>query len=353
MQAQVALIQGDDRYRNIVGALDALGEQASFATCRSVVIKPNFVSIDHPLATTHIDAVRAVLDVIRRSYAGPITIAEGAAITPTAQAFERFGYRALASEYRAALLDLNDDQTVPVQVYDRQLQPRTLRLARTIVESDMRISVGPPKTHDTVRVTLSLKNMIMGALVNRDAAGSAKRLPLPLPAIYLARMAARRVGVAAPTLTRLGLGEGSDKIAMHQGYPAMNLNLALLAPYVYPHLAVIDGFEAMEGEGPIHGDPVPWRVAMASADALAADTLAAWLMGFDPALVGYLRHCCAIGLGVGDLGQIATRGNVEPQSVRRSFRPHPADAQQQQWQLDDAESWLAPAAAMALSLGAS
>lgn len=351
MQAQVALIQGDDRYRTIVDALDALGGQLSFATCRHIVIKPNFVSIDRPLAITHIDAVRAVLDVIRRSYAGPITIAEGAAITPTARGFEHLGYCALASEYRLTLLDLNDDQTVPVQVYDRQLQPRTLRLARTVVESDMRISVGPPKTHDTVRVTLSLKNMIMGALVNRDAAASAKRLPLPLPAVYLARSAARRAGVDTPTLTRLGLGEGSDKIAMHQGYPAMNLNLALIAPYVRPHLAVIDGFEAMEGEGPIHGQAVPWRVALASTDALAADTLAAWLMGFEPTNVGYLHHCSAIGLGAGDLGQIRVRGNVEAAAVRRSFRPHPTDAQQQQWQIGNADAWLAPAAAMAASLG--
>lgn len=349
MRAQVALIHGQDRYRAVVDALEVLGDQLAFGGCRSIVIKPNFVSVDHPLATTHIDAVRAVLDVVRRTYNGPITIAEGAAITPTAHGFARFGYHTLAASYNLTLVDLNNDDTLPVQVRNRHLQPRTLRLARTMVESDMRISVGPPKTHDTVRVTLSLKNMIMGSLVNRDAAASSGHLRLP--AVRLARQVAHRAGVAAPTLARLGLGEGSDKQAMHQGYPAMNLNLALLAPYVRPHLAVIDGFEAMEGAGPIHGDAVPWRVALASADPLAADTLTASLMGFDPAQIGYLSHCNAISLGAGDLAAIETLGNTEPEAVQRCFRPHPTDTQQQHWQLDDIEEWLAPAAAMCEPLG--
>ena len=45
---------------------------------------------------------------------------------------------------------------------------------------------------------------------------------------------------------------------------------------------MIDGFRAMEGNGPCNGTPVDARLALASLDPLAMDTLATKLMGFDP-----------------------------------------------------------------------
>lgn len=75
--------------------------------------------------------------------------------------------------------------------------------------------MGPPKTHDLVIATLSLKNMAVGSL--------------------------------------------RTKSACHAGYRGTNLNLYKLAPYVAPHLAVIDGYQGMEGNGPVSGDRVEWR----------------------------------------------------------------------------------------------
>jgi len=36
-----------------------------------------------------------------------------------------------------------------------------VHFSKAVVDSDYRISIGPPKTHDMVGVTLSLKNMAM------------------------------------------------------------------------------------------------------------------------------------------------------------------------------------------------
>ena len=127
---------------------------------------------------------------------------------------------------------------------------------------------------------------------------------------------------------------------MHQGVPIVNLNLALVAPYVWPHLAVIDGWEGMEGDGPGSGDPVNWRVALAGPDPLAVDVLATHLMGFDPGKVGYLRYCRLLEMGVGDVQQIEVVGNVVPEAVRRSFTPHFAYQRQLAWHLDGAERYL-------------
>jgi uncharacterized protein (DUF362 family) len=344
MRASVGLARGESRYVNIARVLDLVSDQIEFRGRQQVLVKPNFVSVQRQSAVTHVDALCAVLDFVRARYDGRLIIAEGSALTSTWQGFERYGCEGLSDRYDAILVDLNADQGIPVQVYDRRMKLRTLRLARTVVESDLRISVGPPKTHDAVIVTLSLKNMIMGALIN-PAAAVRKDGPWQIALPRLARAIPHFVRQSRPVQwvkVRL-LGHRSDKVAMHQGYPVINLNLAMLAPWVRPHVAVIDGFRAMEGAGPIDGDLVDWRVALAGVDALAVDSLTAWLMGFDPEQVGYLNYCRRLELGVGKLDRIDILGGVAPDAVRCRFRPHPAFHRQCDWHLEDVDRWLRPA----------
>lgn len=334
----IAVAQGDDRRANIRAVLEQLDHEMAWSEVERLLIKPNFVATDRQLPSTHPDALHALLDFVRARYSGPITIAEGSALASTWQAFHHFGLPEMAQRYDVTLLDLNSDDTIAVQVYDRHLRPMTLRLARSVVESDCRISIGPPKTHDTVIVTLALKNMIMGSLVNRRVAGHphAHEHRSPTGLVRLVQRVTHS-WLLQRLLARLHIGERSDKIAMHQSYPVINLNLAMLAPWVMPHLAILDGFEAMEGAGPVHGDPVPWRVALASTDALALDCAAARLMGFEPLEVGYLHYCARLGLGHADA---PLASHIDPASVQHPFRPHPTYPQQRQWQLPEAATLL-------------
>lgn len=343
-RARVALARRAGRYASVRAALEHLAEQVDLSAVRRVVVKPNFVSTENPLAATHVDGVRAVLEFVRARYDGPVVVAEGAALAPTRQGFRRFGYEALREAYDVELVDLNADDTLPVRVYDRRRRPMTLALARTVAEADYRISIGPPKTHDCVLVTLSIKNMAMGSLVNprmaRQGNGSTHlvhRVSGLVPGWIwhspLAEWAKRTF------LGRLG---GSSKMCMHQGWPALNLNLALVAPRVWPHLAVVDGWRGMEGEGPAAGDPVDWRLAVAGTDALAVDVLTTSLMGFDPQQVGYLQYCRRMGLGCGTLDQIEAIGDLTPEQARHPFRPHLTFERQLRWQMAGAERYLAP-----------
>jgi uncharacterized protein (DUF362 family) len=338
----VALVQGESRYGNAAAALALVADQVRLDRARCVLVKPNFVSVRRQVAATHVDAVRAVLDFIRARYDGRVVVAEGAALSPTWEGFRGFGYEPLVEEYGVELVDLNAGDVVPVQVYDRRQRPLTVYLARAAAEADYRISVCPPKTHDLVIVTLSIKNMVMGALVNpqvaRQNGGSPGRVQ-------------RLSGLAPGWVWRSGLAEwvkgtllgqvgGSSKMMMHQGTQVLNLNLALVAPAVWPHLALVDGWEGMEGEGPGAGDPVDWRVALAGTDPLAVDVLTAHLMGFDPERVGYLQYCARLGLGVADLGQVAVVGDAALDDARRPFAPHSAYERQLAWHLDGVERYL-------------
>jgi uncharacterized protein (DUF362 family) len=329
-QATVALIQGDDRYENVTQALKLLANKVDLTGKQRVLIKPNFVVTHKPLAATHADAVRAVLDFVRARYDGPLTIAEGPSVELAGDGFRSLGYEPLARAYDAALLDLNHDEPVPVEVYDWRLQPLQLHLARSVVESDFRISVGPPKTHDVVIVTLSLKNMIMGSLISRfthqqvSRNGSGPNIGKVSKVLWrlVPHWVRRLPPVEWMQFRAMSTLEPSDKMKMHQSFP------------------VINGFEGMEGDGPSDGTRVPLGLALASTDALAVDVVGAALMGFDADEVGYLHYCKKMELGVGDLERIEVVGNAGLADCTRRFRSHSTYRRQRGWRLPQAEKYL-------------
>jgi len=294
--SRVALSWGDDRSENIAAALQSVIGDIDLSDRRRIVVKPNFVSTARPLSATHVDATRAVLAFLVAHGAQDITLAEGPASGSFAEGLDNYGYRPLIEEYNLRLVDLNRDETLPVEGLDAHLHPKTIRVSRTVLESDYRVSVGPPKTHDEVMVTMSLKNYAVGSVVH--------------------------------------------KRSMHEGHRAINLNIYRTARATAPHLAVIDGFQGMEGDGPTRGTAVDWRIAAASTDPLAADCLLARLMGYDPHEVGYLHYCLLGGLGEGKPDQIEVVGNVAPEAVSRVFRPHSSIAQQREWRVPDPERYL-------------
>lgn len=289
---KVALVRGEDRYLNVLQSLRLIEDEVKLKLegKNRVLIKPNFVVVDNQLAATHVDAVRAVLDVISGSVEGVISIAEGAAEGQTKTGFHNYGYCSLEEDYNIRLVDLNKDDFEEVEVLGSDFQPISVRVAQMVIESDFRISVSPMKTHDTVVATLALKNLLVGSLC----------------------------GV-------------SQKLRIHQGYQAINKNLFELAKIIPPHLSVIDGFLAMEGDGPSHGTPVEMKIALAGTDFVAVDTVGAHLMGFNIDDIGYLHYCKEARLGEGDLSEIEIVGNTSVNQCRQKFKPHSTHSAQLGW----------------------
>lgn len=297
-KSRVALLRGDDRYRNVRQALDAIEDDIDLAGKERITIKPNFVTVYHALAATHPDAVRAVLDFLKQRGVQQVTLIGGPAVGSFQQGLENYGYMPLVEKYGLHIVELNNDDSVEVDIYDEKLRPIQISVARTAVESDYRISVCPTKTHDLAIVTLSLKNLAVGSITK------------------------------------------GQKSRSHQGHRGINLNLYRLAHHVAPHLSVLDGFVGMEGKGPAHGDPVDWRVAIASTDFVAADSFAAQMMGFELENVGYLSYCARRGMGQGRIEDMEIVGNVALEAVRRRFEPHPTYQEQLGWRIPDVERYL-------------
>jgi uncharacterized protein (DUF362 family) len=124
----------------------------------------------------------------------------------------------------------------------------------------------------------------------------------------------------------------NDKRKYHVGIRQTHYNMLVTAQKLQPHwgLAVIDGFEGMEGNGPSSGTAVASHVAIASTDFIAADRVGLEVMGIDPDWVGYLSYCGQAGLGQYDLKKIDVVG-PEIASVQKKYALHPDIERELQW----------------------
>lgn len=332
--ARVSLIKGDDRYTNVSKALQLIQDDIRLDKVRRILIKPNLTSTTRQLAATHADAIRALLDFLRERTSAQVIIGESPGFGNATDGFRNFGYLSLGEHYPVRFLDLNTDNSVKVQIFDHQLKPLWIRVAKTVVEADFRISICPPKTHDFVIITASLKNLVMGSIMRKE-----NPLTRKIFAWGSKLKRSSSVPISGQTASWVGSILGSDKIKVHQGYPAMNLSLYKLARFIPLHLSIIDGFEAMEGDGPVDGAKVDLRVVLASTDFVACDSVAAKLMGFDIDQVGYLAYCHQRGLGQGDLSRIDIIGD-SLENCARAFKPHSTYQAQLQWHIDEVEKYL-------------
>ncbi len=290
--SNVALIKGNDRSENIYKALKLIeNEVFSGIKGKQILIKPNFVQTSKQLAATHVDAVRGILEFLRPHYKKEILIGEAAATKEgTMAGYKNYGYESLVQKYKVKLVDLNLGSYDYRYTIGANNEPVKIRICSPFLDPNLYIiSTAIMKTHGFVSVTLSLKNVLLGAPMNDY--------------------------------------KTSDKFNMHLGphgepNDILHFNMFHMAQHVYPDLAVIDGFTGMEGDGPSRGTPVDSHVALASVDPLAADVLGARLMGFDSKKIVYLAAMTDAGIGQGNLDKIKVLGDrVEDCSYRFKNSP--------------------------------
>jgi uncharacterized protein (DUF362 family) len=305
----VAVTSGEDRADNIFRALEFVKEEIRDAIGgRRVIIKPNNVSVTRQLAATHVESIEGTLEFLKSIGINKAVIAESPAPGTAMQGYDNFGYLALQKKYDIEFMDLDDQGFETVYLFDQKsFQPIPIRLSDVLLDRQKNfvISSAVMKTHDRVVSTLSLKNIVFAAtLKDKGYTWDEKRKP----------------------------GTSSDKPKAHgSGYRATNFNIFTMASRLHPDLAVIDGYQGMEGNGPVGGSPVEHRVAVASMDWLAADRVSLELMGIDFSKVGYLNYCARAGYGQSDLEKIRILGETIADH-RKPYRLHDKVERQLIWQ---------------------
>ncbi len=199
------------------------------------------------------------------------------------------------------LVDLNQEsEWVETSVILADGSETTVRMPKTVLNCPCKISVAVAKTHDVCVVTLALKNMIMGTLYKPDRVK-----------MHGFRSHAERT---LPEEARI-----------------LNVNLIRVARYLAPDIAIIDGTQGLQGNGPGGDDAVDFRIAAAGADVIATDAAVAKAMGFEPMELGLLYYADQLGMGVADLNHIEVLDTPVAQ-VRTTFKPHEKTHLQMQWQ---------------------
>jgi uncharacterized protein (DUF362 family) len=269
---------------------------------KQLIIKPNMVVTNTPLCAAHPDALRALLEFIKPMYKGQIIIAESSSSVNSSDGFKNYGYLDLAKEFNLKFIDINASSTgTPVYIIDRNLHLDKIQASDILTdENNYVISLSRLKTHNTVVMTGAIKNLAMAAPLNPGAVNGARPI--------------------------------SYKRNMHSGGSRfLHYNMFLMTPYVKPDFAVIDGLEGMEGNGPISGTPVDHRIAMASFDPVAMDSMAARLMGIPLEDVGYLNYLAAAGIGNIERDKIDIIGGKDPEKSIITYKLAPNIKNQLEW----------------------
>jgi uncharacterized protein (DUF362 family) len=208
-----------------------------------VVLKPNLVEWHRDkVINTDPRFVGAVIELCKAEGAAEVIVAEGPGHWRNVEFLvEESGLGEVLRKHGVRFVDLNHDEPVKRLNQGRTTGLEYLYLTRTITTADVFISLPKLKTHHWAGATLSLKNLF-------------GTLP--------------------------GICYGWPKNELHwRGIPNSIIDIALTQT---PHLAIVDGITAMEGDGPLNGKARHLGVIVMGVDLVAVDATCCRLIGLPP-----------------------------------------------------------------------
>jgi uncharacterized protein (DUF362 family) len=249
----------------------------------NVLLKPNLVEFDPSTAiNTEPRLIAAAVLAFRRLGAASVRVGEGPGHRRDVQdVVVRSGLAEALGDVEAPFVDLNAAAIRKITLRSRYTDLGELWLPTPVLDADVLVSMPKMKTHHWAQVTLSLKNLF-GTLPGR---------------VY-----------------------GWPKNILH--WAGLESSILDIAGAVRPSYAIVDGIVGMEGNGPISGEPIASGVLLFADDPVAADTMGATLMGFDPERIPYISEAGRF-LGQTDRERILQRGE-DPERFVRAFVAPPS-----------------------------
>jgi uncharacterized protein (DUF362 family) len=229
---------------------------------KRVLLKPNLVEPTKkaPHMTTHPAMVQAAAAVFR-GWGAEVVVGEGPGhVRDTEMALLESRMSAALDEAELAFADLNYEEVGFVANAGKTCELPGFYFPRSVIEADLVVSMPKMKTHHWVGFTASMKNLY---------------------------------GVIP------GIKYGWPKNVLHYaGIPQTVMDINASLPKT---IAIVDGIECMEGDGPIMGSPKHMGLVIVGTNPTAVDATVARLMDINPTNVSYLR------LAADRLGPIADR----------------------------------------------
>ncbi len=281
MKSQVSIVKcrrydSDEVLTAVRRAFDLLGGLSSFIKRgERVIIKPNMLSGRPPEAgvNTHIEVVRAVARLVKDLGASPVIGDNPGGSLKAKDAYGSSGMLSVAKELGIECLQTKDVKIV-----------RGMPISAYFFDYDKIISLPKMKTHSLMCITGAVKNMF---------------------------------GVVA----------GLNKTECHKRFPRpeefVNVMMDVLE-IVKPHLVLMDGIIAMDGDGPVSGRLRETGLLIASSDSVAVDSVFLKLIGVDPGDNLTTREAGKRGLGEIDINKIEILGDGLKENSIKDFKLPPS-----------------------------
>lgn len=235
--------------------------------------------------TTHPALVKSVVkEVLAAGGLAFIGDLPGNALIDMEEAFEISGLKKVADETGAHLTTLKNSGVEVARLANKYVKEVTL--SREVLEADVVISLPKLKTHAMTLITGAIKNLY-GAV----------------------------------------LGFNKSKYHLLAPHPKQLAELLVdIFEVVKPELTIMDAVVGMEGDGPANGRPVAIGAIIASPDAVAVDSVAAYLLGFQPEEILTTKLAEGKNLGVADLTKIIIKGaalaSLKVKNFKRPVSPY-------------------------------
>ncbi len=249
-------------YEAVKSSVDLIGGMRKFITPgMGVLIKPNLLSAHKPDegVTTHPEVVRSVIRLVKEC-GGEATLgdAPGGFIKNYDEVYESTGMTQLCQEEGVKLVKFTTSNPV-----------NGIPIVSHIKDAQCVISIPKFKTHAVTTITGAIKNTY-------------------------------------------GMVVGLYKAERHSDAPDEKRFSRVIADVfaaAKPHLTIVDGIMAMEGNGPSGGVLRPMNIVMAGIDACAIDACFAHLIGLKPMDIQTTREVYSRGQGEADLANIEILGD--------------------------------------------
>ena len=273
----------DEVYQAVQKAVELIGGLSRFVPAGSqVFVKINHLSPPSPAEkgiVTHPVFTEAVLSLLKEITAN-ITVGDDID-SGEPDGFEVSGYRRMCRKLGVKLLNLREEGFVQRRC-DGYVLKQTY-VSKAVLDADVIINLPKMKTHSLAVFTGAVKNLY---------------------------------GVLPGGIRHKYHADHASKYDFSQ----MLLDVYTMA---IPHLNIMDGIVAMEGEGPAGGSLRDAGVVLACADAVALDTIASQIIGLKPADVRTTDYAAGRGIGVADPRHIEVVGETIDSVMVADFK-HPA-----------------------------
>jgi uncharacterized protein (DUF362 family)/Pyruvate/2-oxoacid:ferredoxin oxidoreductase delta subunit len=253
-------------------ALSALGGLSQFIKPgQKVLIKPNVLMGKAPdnAVTTNPAIISAVIkEVVKAGGIALVGDSPGDTHSNVIQTMEITGIKPAVENAGGKMVYFQHEGVIQVKSPSHNKMMPVLTLAKIIETVDVIINLPKLKTHNLTGYTGAIKNMF-------------------------------------------GTVPGFNKTKFHnQLHEVKDFSAALvdILEITKPALNVMDAVIGMEGPGPSNGQPRKMGAIIASTDAVALDTIASYLIGYDPKQIETTATAYKRGLGEMDLAKIKVLG---------------------------------------------